>query len=228
MSIPKNAAVAVVGPSGAGKTTLIDIIAGILQPTQGAVYVDQQELSKLDLRRYRQCLGYVGQDTMLFDDTIANNIRMQWDDWIDPLTLDRIREAARASYCDEFIQDLPEGFNTRIGEHGIQLSGGQRQRLAIARELFKNPQVLILDEATSSLDSESETYIQQSIEHLKGALTLVIISHRLSTIRHVDTIYVIQQGHIVEQGTFTVLRHQPGTTFHQMCELQMGPGQNRS
>jgi len=165
-------------------------------------------------------IGYVEQETVVFDDTIANNISMEWDRSLDAQTRARIEQAARNSYCADFIERLPEGYNTRVGERGLKLSGGQRQRLAIARELFKQPDILILDEATSSLDSQSESYIQQSMERLRGALTIIIISHRLSTIRHVDYIYVIEQGRIIEHGTFSELSGLQGSAFRRMCELQ--------
>ena len=218
--IGKNTSVAFVGASGAGKTTLVDLLTGVLKPEQGAVYVDDKDLHTLNLSRYRESIGYVEQETIVFDDTIANNISMQWDHSADAQTRARIEQAAHGSYCDEFIERLPEGYNTRVGERGLRLSGGQRQRLAIARELFKQPDILILDEATSSLDSQSEAYIQQSIERLRGSLTIVIISHRLSTIKHVDYVYVIEQGRIIEQGTFSELSGLQGSTFRRMCELQ--------
>jgi subfamily B ATP-binding cassette protein MsbA len=218
--IGKNTAVAFVGASGVGKTTLVDLLTGVLKPTRGAIYVDDRDLHALDLSRYRQSIGYVEQETVVFDDTIANNISMQWAASIDAETLARIQQAARGSYCDEFIERLPQGYHTQVGERGLKLSGGQRQRLAIARELFKQPDILILDEATSSLDSESEAYIQESIKRLRGTLTMMIISHRLSTIKHVDYVYVIDQGRIIEQGTFSELSGLTGSAFRRMCELQ--------
>jgi subfamily B ATP-binding cassette protein MsbA len=209
-----------VGASGAGKTTVVDLLTGVLKPTGGAVYLDDRDLQTVHLSRYRQSIGYVEQETVVFDDTIANNISMQWDRFADAETLARIRDAARGSYCDEFIERLPDGYQTPVGERGLKLSGGQRQRLAIARELFKRPDILILDEATSSLDSQSEAYIQESIARLRGALTMIIISHRLSTIRHVDYIYVFDQGRIIEQGTFSELAGLQDSAFRRMCDLQ--------
>jgi len=218
--IDKNTSVALVGASGAGKTTLVDILTGVLKPTDGTISVDDRDLHTLRLSQYRRSIGYVEQETVVFDDTIANNISMQWDRTPDRPTLARIEQAARGSYCADFIEQLPEGYNTRVGERGVKLSGGQRQRLAIARELFKQPDILILDEATSSLDSQSESYIQQSMERLRGALTIIIISHRLSTIKHVDYIYVIDQGRIIEHGTFAELSGLQGSAFQRMCQLQ--------
>ena len=220
MHLPKNTAIAVVGRSGAGKTTLIDLITGVLKPTQGTVSIDQHDLATLDLSRYRPSLGYVGQDTVVFDDTIANNVRMQWDTSIDEQTFARIQQVCRASHCEEFILRFPQGYQTLVGDGGVRLSGGQRQRLAIARELFKVPEILILDEATNALDSQSEAYIQQSIQQLKGSLTLVIVSHRLSMLKHVDAIYVLEQGRIIEHGTFAELSHQPNKMFRRLYDLQ--------
>ncbi len=220
MRIRKNTAVALVGASGVGKTTLVDLLTGVLKPTQGTICIDGRDLNDLDLSRYRESIGYVEQDALLFNDTIANNISMQWDSSFGPGVLARIQEAARDSYCDEFIERLPLGYNTPVGERGTRLSGGQRQRLAIAREMFRHPDILILDEATSSLDSQSEAYIQESVQRLKGSLTIIIISHRLSTIKNVDYIYVVEQGRIVEHWTFARLFGLPGSAFRRMCELQ--------
>ena len=218
--IPKDTSIAFVGASGAGKTTLVDLLTGVLKPTRGTVNLDNKDLRTVNLFRYRESIGYVEQDTLVFDDTIANNISMRWGTSVDAGTWARIRDASRLSHCDEFLERLPEGYDTVVGERGVKLSGGQRQRLAIARELFRQPNILILDEATSSLDSQSETYIQQSIEQLRGSLTIVIISHRLSTIKNVDFIYVLQEGRIIEQGTFAELSRRQTSAFRRMCELQ--------
>ena len=218
--IPKNTSIAFVGASGAGKTTLVDLLTGVLKPTRGTVNLDNKDLSTVNLFRYRESIGYVEQDTLVFDDTIANNISMRWGTPVDAGIWARIRDASRMSDCDEFLERLPEGYDTVVGERGVKLSAGQRQRLAIARELFREPKILILDEATSSLDSQSEAYIQQSIERLRGSLTIVIISHRLSTIKNVDYIYVLEEGRIIEQGTFAELSRRQNSAFRQMCELQ--------
>jgi ABC-type multidrug transport system fused ATPase/permease subunit len=218
--IPKNTSIAFVGASGAGKTTLVDLLTGVLKPTRGTVNLDNKDLSTVNLFRYRESIGYVEQDTLVFDNTIANNISMRWGTPVDAGIWARIRDASRMSDCDEFLERLPEGYDTVVGERGVKLSAGQRQRLAIARELFRQPKILILDEATSSLDSQSEAYIQQSIERLRGSLTIVIISHRLSTIKNVDYIYVLEEGRIIEQGTFAELSRRQNSAFRQMCELQ--------
>jgi len=157
---------------------------------------------------------------VLFNDTVANNISLWSCDASEETSLLKIEKAAMQAHCDHFIQELPDKYQTVIGDRGIKLSGGQRQRLAIARELFKDPELLILDEATSALGTESEVSIQKSIYELKGKITVVLIAHRLSTIRSADYIYVLCDGHIVEQGTFDVLLADEGSEFRRMCELQ--------
>jgi len=153
---------------------------------------------------------------VLFDDTVAANIAL----WSDSYTPDQIRDAAERARCLEFIERMPQQFETPVGDRGVKLSGGQRQRLAIARELVRSPDLLVLDEATSALDSESELAIQQSIDQLKGKVTIIIIAHRLSTIRGADRVYVLSEGKIVEDGGFDELASRPGGTFRRMCELQ--------
>jgi subfamily B ATP-binding cassette protein MsbA len=152
---------------------------------------------------------------VLFDDTVAGNIAL-WQSY----TPEQIRDAAARAHCLEFIEQLPQGFDTPIGDRGVKLSGGQRQRLAIARELIRMPDILVLDEATSALDSESELAIKKSIDELKGRMTIVIIAHRLSTIRDCDRVYVLSDGKIIEQGGFEELSARPAGHFHRMCELQ--------
>jgi subfamily B ATP-binding cassette protein MsbA len=215
LEIPRNASVAFVGESGSGKSTLVDLIMGTLKPTSGTVAVDGTPLAELDLRTLRRHLGYVPQEAMLFDDSIANNIAL-WSSATDTA----IRDAARRAKCLEFIEAMPEKLATTVGDRGVKLSGGQRQRLAIARELFKNPEILVLDEATSALDSESERAIQQSIEALRGRMTIIIIAHRLSTIRDCSLVCVLDQGRIVERGTYDELVAVPGSRFRRMVRLQ--------
>jgi subfamily B ATP-binding cassette protein MsbA len=217
IAIPRNTSVAFVGESGSGKTTLVDILMGTLLPTAGVVRVDDHTLVELDIEQFRARIGYVPQDAVLFDDTIANNIAMWHSDKVDR---ERVREAAKGAHCDRFIDALADGYDSHIGERGLKLSGGQRQRLAIARELFKKPELLVLDEATSALDSESERAIQQSIEDLRGRMTMLIIAHRLSTIRSCDRIFVIHDGQIAEQGTYDELYAQTGSRFRRLCDLQ--------
>jgi subfamily B ATP-binding cassette protein MsbA len=219
--IPAKSTVALVGDSGAGKTTLVDVMALLLKPRSGEVLIDGVPGAEIKLASWRRQIGYVPQEPVVFDDTLANNICLWSGDSVtDPPVLKRVRAAARAAHIADFIESLPDGYQTRAGDRGVRLSGGQRQRLGIARELFKKPALLILDEATSALDSESENYIRQSIDVLKGQLTLVIIAHRLSTIRNVDRVFVFDKGHLVEHGPYTLLRDGENSRFRGMADLQ--------
>ena len=218
--IPKYTSVALVGASGVGKTTFVDLLTGILPPGEGKILLDGSSLTTQNLNTYRSKIGYVVQDTVIFSDTIANNISMQLGSKTSPETMLKVRKAAKLSHVHEFVCHLQDGYETIVGEKGATLSGGQRQRLAIARELFKEPEILILDESTSALDSESERFIQQSIADLKGKTTVVIISHRLSTVRHVDNIYVIEDGRIVEEGNFEKLSQMEEGWFRRIYGLQ--------
>jgi subfamily B ATP-binding cassette protein MsbA len=216
LRIAKHSTVAFVGESGSGKSTLVDLMMGTLKASSGTVAVDGTSIADLDLATLRQRIGYVPQDAVLFDDTVAANIAL----WSDAYTSEQIRAAAERARCLDFVDTMPHGFDTQIGDRGVKLSGGQRQRLAIARELLRDPDLLVLDEATSALDSESELAIQQSIDQLKGRMTIVIIAHRLSTIRGADRVYVLADGKIVEDGGFDELAARPGGRFRRMCELQ--------
>jgi ABC-type multidrug transport system fused ATPase/permease subunit len=219
--IPAKSTVALVGDSGAGKTTLVDVISLLLKPRSGEVLIDGVPGAEVKLASWRSQIGYVPQETVVFDDTLANNICLWSGDSVtDSNVLKRVRDAARAAHIADFIERLPEGYQTRAGDRGVRLSGGQRQRLGIARELFKKPSLLILDEATSALDSESEGYIRQSIDVLRGQLTVVIIAHRLSTIRNVDHVFVFDKGHLVEHGPYAVLRDRQNSRFRGMADLQ--------
>lgn len=194
---------AIVGESGAGKSTLIDMLSLLIRPSAGEIYIDGVEQSQIRLSSWRSQIGYVSQETVMFDDSLANNICL----WAgsardDEALTERIRLAAHRAHILEFIDSLPEGLETQVGDRGVRLSGGQRQRIFIARELFKNPTLLILDEATSALDGESESKIQASIDALRGQLTVVIIAHRLATIRNVDKVFVLEQGRLLEEGAY--------------------------
>jgi ABC-type multidrug transport system fused ATPase/permease subunit len=215
LDIPANSTVAFVGESGAGKSTLVDLIMGTLKPSAGEIALNGISLTELDLETLRHRIGYVPQDAMLFDDTVANNIALGA-----PATEEQIIDAARRAKCLEFIEAMPQKLASQIGDRGVKLSGGQRQRLAIARELLKHPTILVLDEATSALDSESERAIQQSIESLTGEMTILIIAHRLSTIRNCDRICVLHDGQIVEEGSYDELQARPGSRFARLCQLQ--------
>lgn len=221
LEIPVNRMVALVGESGAGKTTLADLLTLMLRPQSGNILIDGVPGKDIQRLSWRKQIGYVSQETVVFDDTIANNISLWKGDFSrDPHVRERVEEAARKAYADIFINDLPNGFNTVVGDRGVRLSGGQRQRLFIARELFKEPNFLILDEATSALDSESEQYIQEGIDGLKGSLTVVIIAHRLSTIRNADMIYVMDRGRLVESGSYEELTGDDHSRFSRMVEVQ--------
>jgi len=192
---------ALVGSSGSGKSTLISIVMAFNRPTQGRVIVDRTDLAELRLLDYRHQLASVLQENFLFDGTIADNVG-----YANPsATLDDIKDACRIAHCDEFISQFPDGYDTVVGERGIKLSGGQRQRVSIARAILADPRILILDEATSSLDSESEQMIQDGLRRLRSGRTTFVIAHRLSTIRSADQILVLEAGEIVERGTHAEL-----------------------
>ncbi|RMH69782.1 MAG: ABC transporter ATP-binding protein [Gemmatimonadetes bacterium] len=192
---------ALVGPSGGGKSTLVDLIPRFYDPTKGCIRIDGIDLRDLKLASLRQLMGIVTQETILFNDTVFNNIAYGCHD----IPQEQVIAAAKAANAHDFITKLPEGYHTVIGERGVFLSGGQRQRLAIARSLLKNPPILIFDEATSALDSESEQLVQDAISRLMQNRTTIVIAHRLSTIQHADRILVIESGQIREQGTHAEL-----------------------
>ncbi len=208
--------VAVVGYSGQGKTTLAKLVPRLYDVTQGAIRIDGTDIRQATIRSLRDQIGIVTQDTVLFDDTVAANISAGSPE----ATEDEIRSAAQAANAEAFIEELPQGFDTRIGESGSRLSGGQRQRLAIARALLKDPALLILDEATSSLDSESEQAIQQAIETFVVGRTTLVIAHRLSTIRRADRIVVLDSGKIVEQGPHDELIANPESIYGRLYRVQ--------
>ena len=221
LEIPARQTVGLVGESGAGKSTLVDVLTLLLSPDEGRVLLDGQAAEDLHRASWRAQIGFVSQETVVFDDTVGNNICLWEGDYRnDPDCRERVRQAAREAHALDFIEALPEGFDTRVGDRGILLSGGQRQRLFIARELYKQPRLLILDEATSALDSASEAAIQESIDALRGRLTVIIIAHRLSTLRNADTIFVLEQGRVVESGPFATLRDQPDSRFRRMVDRQ--------
>lgn len=221
VEIPVNKMIAFVGESGAGKSTLIDTLTLLLKPKNGKIYVDDIDSSEIEVSSWRSQIGYVSQETVVFDDTIANNICLWKGDYENnPEVQKNVEEAANRAFADEFIRNMGQGYQTIVGDRGVRLSGGQRQRLFIARELYKNPNLLILDEATSSLDTESERYIQRSIDALKGSMTVVIIAHRLSTIKNSDLIYVLEKGEIIESGTYDELSLNSESRFAQMVAIQ--------
>jgi len=215
LTIPKGKMVAVVGPSGAGKSTMADLLPRFYDVTEGAIRIDGKDIRTMRLDELTALMGIVTQESILFNDTVFNNIAFA----MPGATREAVEAAARAANADEFIRQLPEGYDTNIGDRGSKLSGGQRQRIAIARAVLKNPPILILDEATSALDTESERLVQDALARLMGGRTSLVIAHRLSTIRNADRIYVIQAGRIVEEGTHEILVANHGLYSH-LCKLQ--------
>ena len=198
---PAGSTTALVGSSGSGKSTLISLVMAFNRPLSGTVTVDGHDLNNVRLADYRTQLGVVLQENFLFDGTVIDNIRFARPE----ASRDEVIEAARVAHCDEFVTAFPEGYDTIVGERGIKLSGGQRQRIAIARAILADPRILILDEATSSLDSESESLIQDGLRRLRRGRTTFVIAHRLSTIRSADQILVLEEGRIVERGSHAEL-----------------------
>ena len=215
LTIPKGKMVAIVGPSGAGKSTLADLLPRFYDVQAGAVRIDGTDIRELRLDSLMALMGIVPQDTILFNDTIYENIAFGRED----VRPEDVREAARIAHADDFIAQLPQGYDTLVGDRGAKLSGGQRQRIALARAMLKHPPILVLDEATSALDTESERLVQDALEHLTGGRTTLVIAHRLSTIRHADRIYVIQDGRVVEEGNHEELVANNGLYSH-LCNLQ--------
>jgi ABC-type multidrug transport system fused ATPase/permease subunit len=214
ITIPKNATVAFVGKSGGGKSTLAQLLLGLYPTEKGQLLFDNIDSQDLDKTSLRHHIGFLSQDTFLFNDTIRNNLIYGLENILE----DDIITACKRANAYEFIQKLENGFDTLVGDRGVKLSGGQRQRIALARVFIKKPSILILDEATSALDNESENYIQNAITELHGKITTIIIAHRLNTIRHADTIYVINEGQCVESGSFDELTEK-GRNFSQLYDL---------
>ena len=210
--------IALVGHSGSGKTSLVRLLPRLYEPTGGEILIDGRDIQHFSLESLRRNIAYVGQEVMLFNDTVANNIAYGGGDSAKP---EQIRQAAAAAYALEFIEALPDGFDTVVGQQGIVLSGGQRQRIAIARALLKNAPILILDEATSALDAESERYVQEALQVLMRNRTTLVIAHRLSTIQKADRIYVMRDGRIVEQGTHEELL-QIQSHYSELYRMQFG------
>ena len=203
------------GPSGAGKTTVTDLISRFYDVTEGSITLDGEDIRNFNQDELRRLIGIVSQESILFNDTVKNNIALG----LPNLTQNEIEMAAKAAYAHDFILEMENGYDTLVGERGGKLSGGQRQRLSIARALLKNPEILILDEATSNLDTESEALIQESLGELMKGRTTFVIAHRLSTIRKADQILVVEDGHIAEQGNHDELIAKEGR-YHQLFTYQ--------
>jgi len=213
--LPKGKILAIVGLSGAGKTTLVNLLSRFYDPDEGGVFIDGRDIRDFTVFSLRSRVGIVTQETILFNDSVRNNIAFGKPD----AALEDIIKASKAANAHEFIMKLPQGYDTIIGDRGIRFSGGEKQRLAIARALFKDPPILILDEATSQLDSESERLVQEAIERLMAHRTVFLIAHRLSTVEHADIIIVLEGGRIVESGTHTELINRSGR-YRRLYELQ--------
>jgi subfamily B ATP-binding cassette protein MsbA len=217
LTIPKGKMIALVGPSGGGKSTLADLVPRFYDPTEGEVKIDGHSLTQYDVTSLRNQLGIVTQESILFNDSIFNNISFGTPN----ASEQDVMNAAKVANAHDFIMQTEHGYETTIGERGSKLSGGQRQRLSIARAVLKNPPILILDEATSALDTESEKLVQEALFNLMKNRTSIVIAHRLSTIQHADEIVVIQDGEIVERGTHDELNQKDGV-YRKLSDFQNG------
>ena len=215
ITVPTGQCLALVGESGSGKTTILDLLSGLLQPVDGRIALDGVSLTDVDLERWRARIGLVLQESPVFHATVLENIA--W--YADSVDEVRVRRCAEQAFAEDFIEQLPEGMSTVVGERGGRLSGGQRQRIALARALYRDPWLLLLDEATSSLDGASEAEVQLAIERLKGTCTVVMVAHRLSTVQIADRILVLDRGRIVEEGTWDELLDSGGQ-FAVMAQRQ--------
>jgi ABC-type bacteriocin/lantibiotic exporter with double-glycine peptidase domain len=218
--IRKNSITSIVGKSGSGKSTLIDLLVGVLDQNEGSIKIDNEDLRNIDLISFREKIAYVTQDTILFNDTIENNLKLISSKKFKTSDIWKSLEAANLK---TFVKKLPQQLKTKIGERGVQFSGGQKQRLSLARALLKKPTILILDEATSSLDSLSENEIYKTIDKLlkKSNVTIIIIAHKLSTLKHSDKIIVIDKGKLIEEGKFNYLKNKKNSFFNKMLKLQL-------
>jgi ATP-binding cassette, subfamily B, bacterial MsbA len=223
LKVEADEAVAIVGESGVGKSTLLDLLPRFYDVTGGRILIDGIDVRDFTQRSLREKIGIVTQQTILFDDTIRNNIAYGCPD----LPLEKVMQAAEAAHAHDFVSALPNGYDTMIGENGIKLSGGERQRIAIARALLKNPPILILDEATSNLDTDSERAVQQAIEELMRGRTTLVVAHRLSTIRNADRIYVLKDGRVAEEGSHDELLARDGE-FARLHNMQLAPQKQSS
>ena len=202
----------IIGPSGSGKTTMVDLLLQLIKPSGGQILIGQTDISTINKNIWRKHIGYVSQDVFLINDSIENNIKLYNPDISD---IDMVNAAKMANIYD-FISAQIQGFQTQVGERGMEISGGQRQRIALARVLARNPKIIILDEATSALDNESEALIQKDIENLRGKITIIIIAHKPSTVINSDTLIVLKNGHIVEKGSPRELSQSPNSYFHKI------------
>ena len=215
MCILKGKMIAIVGQSGSGKTSIVDLIMGFYEPDAGEITIDDISLKDFNINSYRKKIGYVPQDSVLFNTTIRDNLL--WAN--DYATEEEIEYACRQANAYEFIEELPLKYDTVVGDRGVRLSGGQLQRIALARAIIRKPALLIMDEATSSLDTNSERLIQEAIEGIAKNTTVIVIAHRLSTIINSDYIYLFKNGNIIEEGTYQALLDKK-SEFYNMIQLQ--------
>lgn len=216
LDIKEKTTTAIVGPSGSGKSTIINLLTGLLSPDSGEVLINNHNFETLDKLKFRKSIGFVSQDGTLFNDTIFNNICLDSENSSEKDVIEKVKDVSQKANCLEFIIKCKEGFNTVVGEKGIFLSEGQKQRIIIARELFKNPSILILDEATSSIDSNSELEIQKTLNNLFGKITIIIVAHKFLTIKNSKKIYVLKNGKIEESGNFDQLIKNNNSIFSSM------------
>jgi ABC-type multidrug transport system fused ATPase/permease subunit len=215
-NLKKGETIGLIGPSGAGKTTIVDLFLRLLNPSGGRIKIDGKDISEINLHKWRSSVGYVSQDIFLLNDTIANNIRF----YNDSVSQEDVIEASKLANIHDFIVGQNQGFDALVGERGLRLSAGQRQRIVLARVLATRPKVLVLDEATSSLDNESELAIQQAIEGLKGRMTIIIIAHRLSTVMNANRLLVLNEGVIAEEGPPRELLENKDSYFHKTYNVR--------
>ena len=215
LRIQKGQTVAIVGPSGAGKTTLFELLQRFYDPANGDIKFHDINIKNLSLKTLRDSMGMVAQNPILFSSDVMHNIRYGNPDASD----EQVYQAAKYAHADEFITSLPNGYESFLGEQGVRLSGGQKQRIVLARAILKDPAILLLDEATSALDAQSEQHVQAALEHLMQNRTTLIIAHRLATVKHADVIVVMEQGKIIATGTHQQLI-ETNPLYKQLCELQ--------
>jgi ATP-binding cassette, subfamily B, bacterial MsbA len=215
LKVPKGKTVALVGQSGSGKSTIANLITRFYDVNEGGIKIDGENIKNLSKKSLRGLMGLVNQDSILFNDTVANNLKIGKEN----ATEEEIMEALEIANAWEFVKDLPNGIDTNIGDSGGKLSGGQKQRLSIARAVLKNPPIMILDEATSALDTESERLVQDALENMMKNRTSIVIAHRLSTIQNADAIIVMQKGEIVEQGKHQELLDKKGV-YNNLVKMQ--------
>ncbi len=216
LSVRKGEMIGLIGPSGAGKTTLVDILLRLFKPGAGEILIDGRNIFEINIKNWRKKVGYVSQDIFLLNDTITNNIRF----YNNEATEQEIIKAARMANIYDFVQGLPQKFDTIVGERGVRLSGGQRQRIILARTLARKPEILILDEATSALDNESEVLIQKSIEDLKRTTTVIAIAHRLTTVMNSDRLIILENGKITEEGSPVELLENKDSYFYKLYNIR--------